>query len=117
MKFSGFSIKWKILFLVLLGPVVIAVSLDWQRIDDIRSGVEKTIISKSAGIVLMAEAKESGYTFRAPKVKPRNPQNSTTNLEKDMLAELASKNLSKKTIQGSSLTFQSLKQAGDNPHV
>jgi methyl-accepting chemotaxis protein len=140
MKFSGISIKWKILFLVLLGPVVIAVSLAWQRIDDIRSGAEKAIISKSAGIVLMAEAtreqmakklqsgvikpfeqltaanileavpvvtamqvaaakaKESGYTFRAPKVMPRNPQNTPTDLEKDVLAELASKNLSEKII-------------------
>jgi len=40
-----------------------------------------------------------------------------TDLEKDVLAELASKNMSKKNIQEPSPTFQSLKQAGDNPHV
>ena len=56
MKLSGISIKWKILLLVLLGPLVIAVFLSWQRINDIRSGAEKAIISKSAGIVMMAEA-------------------------------------------------------------
>ena len=140
MKLSGISIKWKILLLVLLGPLVIAVFLSWQRINDIRSGAEKAIISKSAGIVMMAEAtrdqmakklqsgvlkpfdqlnasnileavpvvtamqvaaakaKESGYTFRAPKVMPRNPANTPTDLEKDVLMELTSKNLTEKII-------------------
>jgi len=140
MKVSGISIKWKILLLVLLGPLVIAVFLSWQRINDIRSGAEKAIISKSAGIVMMAEAtrdqmakklqsgvlkpfdqlnasnileavpvvtamqvaatkaKESGYTFRAPKVMPRNPANTPTDLEKDVLLELTSKNLTEKII-------------------
>ncbi|WP_319585566.1 methyl-accepting chemotaxis protein [uncultured Desulfobulbus sp.] len=140
MKLSGISIKWKILLLVLLGPLVIAVFLSWQRINDIRSGAEKAIISKSAGIVMMAEAtrdqmakklqsgvlkpfdqlnasnileavpvvtamqvaaakaKESGYTFRAPKVMPRNPANTPTDLEKDVLLEMTSKNLTEKII-------------------
>lgn len=140
MKVSGISIKWKILLLVLLGPLVIAVFLSWQRINDIRSGAEKAIISKSAGIVMMAEAtrdqmakklqsgvlkpfdqlnasnileavpvvtamqvatakaKESGYTFRTPKIMPRNPANTPTDLEKDVLMELTSKNLTEKII-------------------
>jgi methyl-accepting chemotaxis protein len=140
MKLSGISIKWKILLLVLLGPLVIAVFLSWQRINDIRSGAEKAIISKSAGIVMMAEstreqmakklqsgvlkpfdqlnasnileavpvvtamqvaaakAKESGYAFRAPKVMPRNPANTPTDLEKDVLLEMTSKNLTEKII-------------------
>ena len=140
MKLSGISIKWKILLLVLLGPLVIAVFLSWQRIGDIRSGAEKAIISKSAGIVMMAEAtrdqmakklqsgvlkpfdqlnasnileavpvvtamqvaaakaKESGYIFRAPKVMPRNPANIPTDLEKDVLLEMTSKNLTEKII-------------------
>jgi len=42
----------------------------------------------------MAETKESRYTFGASKAMPRNPQNIPTGLEKDVLAELASKNLS-----------------------
>jgi len=140
MSLSGMSIKWKILLLVLLGPIAVAGFLAWQRIDDIRSGAEKAIISKSAGIVMMAEstrdqmakklqsgvikpfdqltganileavpvvtamqvaaakAKESGYIFRVPKVMPRNMQNTPTDLEKEVLAELASKNLTEKII-------------------
>jgi methyl-accepting chemotaxis protein len=140
MKMSGISIKWKILFLVILGPIVVGTVLAWQRIDDIRSGAEKAILSKSSGIVMMAEAtreqmakklqsgvvkpfdqltaanileavpvvtamqvasakaKESGYTFRVPKVMPRNPQNTPTDLEKEVLTELAGKNLTEKII-------------------
>ncbi len=56
MHLSKLSIKWKILTLTLIGPVIIATLLAWQRINDIRSSAEKAIISKSAGIVLMAEA-------------------------------------------------------------
>ena len=140
MKLFGISIKWKILLLALLGPIVVAVFLAWQRIDDIRSSAEKAIISKSAGIVMMAEAtrdqmakklqsgvikpfdqltaanileavpvvtamqvasakaKESGYAFRAPKMMPRNPQNTPTDLEKNVLDELTSKDLTEKII-------------------
>lgn len=65
-----------------------------MNFSDIRSGAEKVILSKSAGIVVMAETKESRYTFGASKVMPRNPQNIPTGLEKEVLAELASKNLS-----------------------
>jgi len=140
MHLSGMSIKWKILLLVLLGPLVVATFLAWQRIGDIRSGAEKAIISKSTGIAMMAEAvrdqmakklqsgvikpfdqltganileavpvvtamqvaatkaKESGYTFRVPKVMPRNLQNTPTDLEKEVLTELTSKNLTEKII-------------------
>ena len=55
MKVFGLSIQWKILFLVVVGPVIISAVLTWQRIDEIRTGAEKAIISKSAGIVMMAE--------------------------------------------------------------
>ena len=44
MKLSGISITWKILLLVLFGPLVTAVSFAWQRIEDIRSGAEKAKI-------------------------------------------------------------------------
>lgn len=56
MKLRDLSIKWKVLLIALAGPVLIAAILAWQRIDDIRSGAEKTIIDKSRAIVLMAEA-------------------------------------------------------------
>ena len=140
MQLSRLSIKWKLLLLVLIGPIIIGGILAWQRIEDIRTGAEKAIISKSAGIVMMAEAtrdqmarklksgvlkpfeqlnadnileavpvvtamqvasakaKEAGYTFRAPKAMPRNPQNTPTDLEKGVLEEFASKNLTEKII-------------------
>jgi methyl-accepting chemotaxis protein len=140
MRLVSLSIKWKILTLALIGPLVLAVVLAWQRIDDIRSGAEKAIISKSAGIVTMAEAtrdqmakklqsgvikpfdqltsanileavpvvtamqvaaakaQESGYTFRAPKMMPRNPQNTPTDLEREVLEELTSKHLAEKIV-------------------
>jgi len=140
MRLSTISIKWKILTLTLLGPVIISGILAWQRINDIKSGAEDAIISKSVGIVLMAEAtrdqmakklqsgvikpfdqltstnildavpvvtamqvaatkaKEAGYTFRVPKIAPRNPQNNPTDLEKNVLEELTRNNLSEKII-------------------
>ncbi len=140
MKFSNIGIKWKILLLALGGPFVIAVVLAWQRIDDIRTDAEKAIVSKSAGIAMMAEAtreqmakklqsgvlkpfdqldasnileavpvvtamqvasakaKESGYAFRAPKVMPRNPANTPTDLEKDVLIEMDTKRLTEKIV-------------------
>jgi hypothetical protein len=48
---------------------------------------------------------------------PRNTQNTPAGLEKNVLAELASTNLSEKIIQGPGPTIQSLKQAGDASHV
>ncbi|MBV5317715.1 MAG: DUF3365 domain-containing protein [Desulfobulbaceae bacterium] len=140
MKLSHLSIKWKILILTLLGPVIIAGILAWQRINDIRSGAEEAIISKSTGIVLMAEAareqmskklqsgvikpfdqlnssnileavpvvtamqiaaskaQEAGFTFRAPKVAPRNPQNTPNDLEKGVLEEFARTGIKEKII-------------------
>ena len=72
MQLSKLSIKWKILTLTLIGPVIIATLLAWQRINDIRSGAEKAIISKSAGIVLMAEAtrNEMAKNLQSGVVKP-----------------------------------------------
>jgi len=138
--FTNLSIKWKMLLLVLLGPVLIAGILAWQRVSDIRRGAEKALISRSAGIVLMAEAtrdrmskklqmgvikpfaeldssqimeavpvitalqvasdkaQEAGYSFRSPKMNPRNPANAPTELEKQVLAELENKNLKEKVI-------------------
>lgn len=140
MKLSSISIQWKILALALLGPAVIALILTWQRISDIRSGTEEAIISKSAGIVMMAEAardemakklqrgvikpfdqltgdnimeavpvitaidvaaskaQEAGYTFRVPKMAPRNPKNTPTDLEKEVLIEFERSNLTEKIV-------------------
>ena len=138
--FTNLSIKWKMLLLALLGPLLIASILAWQRVSDIRQGAEQALISKSASIVLMAEAtrdrmakklqmgvikpfteidpaliveavpivtalqvagdkaQEAGYTFRSPKVDPRNPANTPTELERQVLVEMESKNLAEKII-------------------
>lgn len=111
------------------GPRVDRRFLAWQRVSDIRRGAEEALISRSAGIVLMAEAtrdrmskklqngvikpfteldssqimeaapvitalqvasdkaQEAGYSFRSPKMNPRNPANAPTELEKQVLAE------------------------------
>jgi methyl-accepting chemotaxis protein len=140
MKLSQLSIKWKILGLALIGPTVVGVFLAWQRINDIREGAKEAIISKSAGIILMAEAardqmaiklesgvirpldqltaanimdavpvltaidiaaskaKEAGYEFRVPKIAPRNPKNTPTELEKAILEEFEQNNLNEKII-------------------
>jgi len=130
MGMTHISIKWKILVLALLGPTFVGSILAWQRIDDIREGHKQAIITKSAGIVLMAEAareqmaqkledgiirpfkeltadnilgavpvitaidsaaskaREAGFEFRVPKISPRNPKNTPTELERKILGEL-----------------------------
>ena len=128
--FKDCSIKWKVLGVALVGPLVIAVIMAWERIGDIRSGAEEAILQKSRAIVLMAEAtrtemarkldtgvlkpfdqlpadkvvdavpvvtamrmaaqnsKEAGYELRVPKMQPRNPANTPTEFERNILAQL-----------------------------
>ena len=50
------SIRWKILFSVAVGPIIIAVLLAWLRVNDIRDGAEAAIVEKSQAVVLTAEA-------------------------------------------------------------
>ncbi|ABM27319.1 methyl-accepting chemotaxis protein [Nitratidesulfovibrio vulgaris] len=129
------SIKWKVLGVALVGPLVVAAIMAWQRVGDIREGADEAILEKSRAIVLMAEAtrnemarkleiglmkpfdqlppdkvldavpvvtamrmagqnaKEAGYEFRVPKVRPRNPANTPTELELKVLKQLEEKNL------------------------
>lgn len=142
MKFRDLSIKWKILLITFAGPVLIASILAWQRIGDIRSSTEKTVIDKSKAIVLMAEAtrnemakkidlgiikpfdqidpskvieavpvitaieaatinaEKSGYTFRVPKISPRNPKNTPTSDELAVLKQMETQNLEEKIVIG-----------------
>jgi methyl-accepting chemotaxis protein len=48
--------------------------------------------------VAQEHAKEAGYTFRVPKINPRNPQNTPTELELAVLKELSQQNLKEKVI-------------------
>ncbi len=56
MKIKDISIKWKILFAVAVGPMLIASVLAWLRVYDIRKGAERVLVEKSQAIVFMAEA-------------------------------------------------------------
>lgn len=140
MQLTHISIKWKILGLVLLGPIFVGSIIAWQRINDIREGAKEAIISKSVGVVLMAEAareqmahklqagvirpfneltaanimgavpvitaidaaaskaQEAGFEFRVPKLAPRNPKNTPTELEKGILEELERSGLTEKIV-------------------
>lgn len=48
--------------------------------------------------VAAKNAEESKYQFRVPKIKPRNPENEPTELEKRVLSELKEKDLDEKLI-------------------
>ena len=140
MRFKDLSIKWKMMVLVLSGPLVIAVVFAWLRVHDMRNNAEKSVIDKSRAIVLMAEAtrtqmskklqmgiirplgeieptkvveavpvvtaiqtaavnaEKSGYTFRVPKVSPRNPTNEPTPFELEILNEIKENNLEEKVV-------------------
>nr|WP_320012859.1 methyl-accepting chemotaxis protein [uncultured Desulfobulbus sp.] len=140
MRHLRLSIKWKILILVLLGPVLIGSILTWQRITNMREQAIESIITRSEGIVLMAEAareqmaeklsqgiikpfeqltaanimgavpvitaidaahskaQEAGFEFRVPKIDPRNPKNTPTALEREVLAALKKDKLSHKVL-------------------
>lgn len=48
------SIKWKILLITLISPMLIAILLAWQRVSDIQTSAEESIVTKSKAIVEMA---------------------------------------------------------------
>jgi len=74
MKISDIPIRWKVLTLALLGPVIVAGILAAQRISDIRGGAEQALIDKSIGITLMAEATRDRMAdkMRLGVIKPFN---------------------------------------------
>ncbi|BCS87786.1 methyl-accepting chemotaxis protein [Pseudodesulfovibrio sediminis] len=139
--FKNISLKWKVLSLALLGPIVVGLLLAGQHIYQIKSTGEEHIISQSRAVVLMAEAvreemakklemgiitpfeqlkskeklleavpvitainmarrkaQELNYEFRVPKIMPRNPANTPTPLELEVLKELKAKNIDEKVI-------------------
>ncbi|MGE4556379.1 MAG: methyl-accepting chemotaxis protein [Desulfovibrionaceae bacterium] len=133
--FQQMSIKWKILLIALLGPVLVAAVMAWQQVMDIRASEEDALLQQARTVVMMAEAarqemaqklqdgvvkpfdqipeghlmdavpvvsamqlaaqnaEQSGYRFRVPKVSPRNPDNTPTELELGALKKLKAENL------------------------
>ena len=138
--FRNISVKWKVLTMVVAGPVVIAVVLSLVQSRILHKTAVDGIIEKSRAAVLGAEAireemsnklqlglikpfdqlpadkvleavpvvsalhttarnaAKMGYEMRVPKVSPRNPANTPTPLELEVLAELKAKNLSEKIL-------------------
>ncbi|MFO7718081.1 MAG: DUF3365 domain-containing protein [Desulfohalobium sp.] len=141
MRWKKLSIKWKILAIILAGPIIISCISLAMQIQSTNESALTSIEGKSRAIVMMAEAvrenmadklqqgvmkpfselqsreqiieavpivtamrvagrnaREAGYTFRVPKVQPRNPENTPTELERSVLAELKAKDLKEKTL-------------------
>jgi methyl-accepting chemotaxis protein len=138
---KNMSIKWKVLAVALLGPLVVALLMAVSWVRDIRHGAEEAILEKSRSIVLMAEAtrhqmavklkdgvvrpldelpsdkvvsavpvvtamraaaenaEKAGYEFRVPKVSPRNPANTPTPLELEVLAKLKKEQLDEYVVR------------------
>ncbi len=141
MNLKNVSIRWKILSISTLGLVILSISFAAQRIQDIREGAERAILSKSRAIVLMAEAareemaeklkkgvlkpfdqieaadilqavpvvtamhvarknaESGGYSFKAPKFSPRNPDNEPTPLEAQVLREFEQSGITEKVVR------------------
>lgn len=72
MGLHNLSIKWKIFGIVLTGPLVVALILAFQDINDIKKWAEKSTIEKSRAVVLMAEAgrNEMASKLKAGIIKP-----------------------------------------------
>ncbi|VFQ44664.1 methyl-accepting chemotaxis protein [Desulfoluna butyratoxydans] len=140
MTFRDIGIKWKIIAITTLGPLVIALILGILRVSDIRNSAVDGMVQKSRAIVLMAEAARNemahkltqgiilpfdeipkaklieavpvvtaidmvklnadstGYTFRVPKISPRNRANEADAFEKEILAEIKAKGLTEKIV-------------------
>ncbi len=139
--FSNVSLKWKMLFLAIIGPIIVAVILAVQQVRQITESGHEDIVHQSRAVILMAEAardemskklnigvikpfselksrqelieavpiitainmaqrnaEELNYTFRVPKVSPRNPKNKPTEFELSILQELKDKNLEEKIV-------------------
>ncbi|QJB55682.1 methyl-accepting chemotaxis protein [Pseudodesulfovibrio sp. zrk46] len=54
--FDNVSLKWKVLILAILGPVIIAIVLDIQQVMNIREASHEDVIHQSRAVILMAEA-------------------------------------------------------------
>jgi len=72
MGWKNLSMKWKILLISLLGPVVMGLILSLQRISDIEQGTEQSLLSKSRAIVMMAESTRENMAKKLQKgiIKP-----------------------------------------------
>jgi methyl-accepting chemotaxis protein len=54
--FENLNIRWKVIIITMIGPILMAVIFTWQHIGAIKNGSEDSIISESKALVLMAES-------------------------------------------------------------
>ncbi|MBF0495528.1 MAG: DUF3365 domain-containing protein [Deltaproteobacteria bacterium] len=90
--------------------VMMAESIRDQMAKKLQKGVIKSFKDIDPGVLLEAvpvvtainvareRAKEAGYTFRVPKVQPRNPENQPTALEVAVIEEITRNNLNEKIV-------------------
>lgn len=115
MKIQNLSIRWKILLPIIIGPLLIAVVLSWQRIQDIRHGAEQAMIEKSQSIVFMAEAarNEMAHKLQTGVIKPFD-QIDTANLIEAVPVITAIRTASANAKE-SGYTFRVPKESPRNP--
>ena len=53
---ENISLKWKVLFLALFGPIVIAFLITIQEVIQIKEAAQLDIVHKSRAVILMSEA-------------------------------------------------------------
>lgn len=141
MSFKKISLKWKLLFIAITGPLLVSFIMSVIQIKQIQEDNLTTLREKSKAIVIMAEsareemskkiglgiikdfknidrsnlleavpvitainmanqnAKKSNYSLRVPKFFPRNPKNTPTAFEAEILKEIKNKDLYEKFVQ------------------
>ncbi|MBF0477077.1 MAG: methyl-accepting chemotaxis protein, partial [Deltaproteobacteria bacterium] len=89
---------------------MMAESIRDQMAKKLQKGIIKSFRDIDPGVLLEAvpvvtainvareRAKEAGYTFRVPKVQPRNPENQPTALEVAVIEEITRNNLNEKVV-------------------
>ncbi|MGM0418617.1 MAG: methyl-accepting chemotaxis protein [Thermodesulfobacteriota bacterium] len=134
------SLKWKLIFIAVSGPLVVSVIMSIIQINQIKEDNFEIIRERSRSIVMMAEAtreemasklesgvirnfddiakeniveavpvitaieaakknaRELNYEFRVPKFSPRNPENTPSDFEAEILNELKEKDLYDKYV-------------------
>lgn len=115
MGFKNLSIRWKIFGIVLLGPLVVALILAFQDINNIKEWAQKSTIEKSRAVVLMAEAgrNEMSKKLNAGIIKPFSELNRSNILE--AVPVITAINMAKTNADKAGYTFRVPKFSPRNP--
>lgn len=71
-RLRNVSVRWRLLMVAVMGPLLVGGWLAWQRIAGIREMAETAVIEKSRAIVMMAEAgrSEMGKKLKMGMIRP-----------------------------------------------